>query len=90
LATSDDKACAAAFLRLARKVGAPIRAMDAAVLERQVTVTHSAASHTARGTGSLAEAAALAAAGPGSTLITCRVVSGDGMATCALAEGPGS
>ncbi|MEM9756275.1 MAG: cobalamin biosynthesis protein, partial [Pseudomonadota bacterium] len=47
LATSDDKACAAAFLRLARKVGAPIRAMDAAVLERQVTVTHSAASHTA-------------------------------------------
>ena len=37
-----------------------------------------------------AEAAALAAAGPGARLLGPRVVSADRMATCALAEGNGS
>lgn len=41
------------------------------------------------GCGSVAEAAALVAAGPGARLLGRRVVSGDGMATCALAEGGG-
>ena len=41
------------------------------------------------GTGSLAEAAALLAAGPGARLIVTRRISGDGMATAAIAEGPG-
>ncbi|NNK15876.1 MAG: precorrin methylase, partial [Sulfitobacter sp.] len=36
--------------------------------------------------GSLAEAAALAAAGPNARLVAARVVSGDGMATAAIAE----
>lgn len=38
------------------------------------------------GTGSLAEAAALAAAGPGARLVVGRLVSPDGMATAAVAE----
>ena len=37
--------------------------------------------------GSLAEAAALAALAPGARLIAPRVTSEDGMATCAIAEG---
>ena len=39
------------------------------------------------GTGSVAEAAALAAAGPGAQLLGPRVVSGDGLATAAIAIG---
>ncbi|MHA6346914.1 cobalamin biosynthesis protein, partial [Roseivivax sp. CAU 1761] len=38
-------------------------------------------------TGSVAEAAALAAAGPGARLLGPRAVSPDGCATCALAQG---
>ncbi|MGJ8544014.1 MAG: cobalamin biosynthesis protein [Sulfitobacter sp.] len=41
------------------------------------------------GTGSLAEAAALVAAGPGAVLVAARAVSGDGMATAAIAETKG-
>ena len=41
------------------------------------------------GTGSVAEGAALAAAGAGAVLMGARVVSPDGMAVVALAEGPG-
>jgi cobalt-precorrin 5A hydrolase len=41
------------------------------------------------GTGSIAEAAALAAAGPRARLIATRVVSRDRTATAAIAEGDG-
>lgn len=51
------------------------------------TPTRSAASLAARGTGSVAEAAALAAAGPGGRLLVSRQISPDRMATCAIAEG---
>ena len=51
------------------------------------TPTRSAASLAARGTGSVAEAAALAAAGPGARLLVPRQISPDRMATCAIAEG---
>ncbi|WP_010546353.1 cobalamin biosynthesis protein [Sphingomonas elodea] len=51
------------------------------------TPTRSAASLAARGTGSVAEAAALAAAGPGARLLVPRIVSPDRMATCAIAQG---
>lgn len=54
---------------------------DAAV---QVLLTESAASRAATGLGSVAEAAALAAAGPGARLLGPRVASGG--VTCALAE----
>ncbi len=40
-------------------------------------------------TGSVAEAAALTAAGRGARLVVLRVTSPDGMATCAVAEGEG-
>lgn len=40
------------------------------------------------GTGSVAEAVALAAAGPGARIVASRVVSPDGLATAAIAEAP--
>ncbi|MHA7876316.1 cobalamin biosynthesis protein [Roseivivax sp.] len=87
LATAEDKARAPAFAAFAREVGLPARGVDSAALARQQTATQSPAARAARGTGSLAEAAALAAAGPGARLIGPRVISGDRMATCALAMG---
>jgi len=86
LATVADKAQAPVFRSLARQLDRPVHAVDSALLAAQQTATHSAASLTAFGTGSVAEAAALAAAGPGAKLIGARQVSTDGMATCALAE----
>lgn len=41
------------------------------------------------GTGSVAEAAALAAAGPGARITVARITAPDGMATCAIAESKG-
>lgn len=87
LATAADKAHTAAFQAFAREIGLPVRAVPAEVMEKQVTQSHSDASQTARRTGSVAEAAALAAAGPGARLLGPRIVSGDRMATCALAVG---
>lgn len=54
--------------------------------QAQSTLTSSKASLAAWGVGSVAEATALAAAGPGARLLGPRVVSSDGLATCALAE----
>lgn len=87
LATAADKAGAPAFTSFAHTLGLPVHAIDAAAIARQDTATTSGASLAARGTGSLAEAAALAAAGPDARLIAPRVVSRDRMATCALAKG---
>lgn len=87
LATASDKSRTAAFRVLAAELGLPTEGVDSAALAAQPTQTRSAASLAARGTGSLAEAAALAAAGPGARLIAARQISADGMATCALAEG---
>lgn len=90
LATAQDKAGAAVFRRFASRFGLPVRGIDSASLEAQETQTQSQASHDARGIGSMAEAAALAAAGPGARLLVPRAISADGMATCALAEGDAS
>jgi cobalt-precorrin 5A hydrolase len=86
LATARDKAQSPAFARFAQALGVPVVALDEAMLARIETVNYSPASHRARGTSSLSEAAALAAAGPGARLIVPRVISEDRMATCALAE----
>lgn len=51
-----------------------------------MTPTQSARSLDAYATGSVAEATALVAAGPGSKLVYTRVLSDDGFATCAIAE----
>jgi len=87
VATAADKAQAAAFQDFAARVALPVYAIAPEVLVKQQTLTSSEASREARHTGSVSEAAALAAAGPGGRLITPRVVSADGMATCALAKG---
>lgn len=89
VATVVDKAGAAMFKDFAAGLGCPALGVDAAQLVGQVTLTRSQASVAARGTGSVAEAAALAAAGQGARLIGPRVVSADGCATCALAQGEG-
>ena len=90
LATLADKAQSPAFLDLAARMRLPVTAIDAAALSAQTTLTQSPASRAARGAGSVAEATALAAAGPGARLLGPRAVSGDGLATCALAEGASS
>ncbi|MBB3232629.1 cobalamin biosynthesis protein [Halomonas stenophila] len=57
-------------------------------LASAATLTHSRHSRRARGTGSVAEAVALLAAGPGATLLGPRLVSTDRRATAAVAKGP--
>jgi len=89
LATAADKARAPAFRILAETLELPVMELDGKILQSVVTSTYSTFSLAARGTGSLAEAAALAAAGQGARLIAQRVVSADRMATCALAETTG-
>ncbi|MBY9061645.1 cobalamin biosynthesis protein [Sphingomonas yunnanensis] len=77
-----------ALLRpLARALGIPLTAVTDAALAATVTPTRSPVSLAARGTGSVAEAAALHAAGRGARLLTTRRVSPDRRATCALAQG---
>ncbi|MCW1431228.1 cobalamin biosynthesis protein [Novosphingobium sp. JCM 18896] len=85
LATPRDKA--AGLAPLAQTLGLPLITVDEAALETQQTITQSSASLAARRTGSVAEAAALAAAGPGARLLGPRHVSPDRMATCAIAQG---
>ncbi|MBV7392607.1 cobalamin biosynthesis protein [Mameliella sediminis] len=87
LATAEDKAQSPVFQTLGETMGLPVVGIAPDLLQAQGTATTSNPSLEARGTGSVAEAAALAAAGPGAELIRTRVVSGDRMATCALAEG---
>lgn len=90
LATAQAKAQSPAFQALARRLSRPLCAIPADLLAAQVTVTRSAAAMAAHGAGSVAESAALAAAGAGAHLLTPRVISSDRMATCALARGTGS
>ncbi len=86
LATAADKAGAAAICDLARGLGLPLIAVGPAALAAEATLTRSARVAARFGTGSVAEAAALAAAGPGARLSGPRVVSADGLATAAIAE----
>jgi len=89
IATAADKAEEEGMQMMAADMGVGLARVDADAMTAQSTVTKSAASLDARGTGSVAEAAALAAAGRDAHLIRPRVVSTDGTATCALAEGNG-
>lgn len=72
---------------LAKDLGLPIMPIEDAALREIDTPTRSLASLAARRTGSVAEAAALAAAGPNAVLLTARHISSDRMATCAIAQG---
>ncbi len=87
LAAPEDKANAACLTDLAATLGLPVRGIDAATLAATDTPTQAERVLAARGTGSVAEAAALAAAGAGATLISARRISTDRLATCAIASG---
>ena len=88
LATHADKY--AGLRGLGSRLGLMVVPVPGATLQNIETMTQSSASRAARGSGSVAEAAALAAAGPNARLICTRVISPDRMATCALAEGDGT
>jgi cobalt-precorrin 5A hydrolase len=87
LATAEDKAAAPAFQALSARLGLPVHAVTLDALAQVETPTRSATVRALRGSGSgsVAEAAALVAAGPGASLLGPRAVSADRMATCALA-----
>jgi len=87
LATASDKADAPALISLARELGLSIKAIPAEQLAGIQTPTRSERIKTMRGVGSLAEAAALAAAGRHARLVSTRIVSRDKTATAAIAEG---
>ena len=84
VATAHAKALAPVFVALCDQLGVPLCAVDVAGVD---TPTQSDTVQELFGVGSVAEAAALIAAGPGARLIVGRVVSRDGMATAAIAEG---
>lgn len=86
LASAADKAAAPVMQALAAALGLPVIGVAAGRLAAQPVATSSPRVQALRGTGSVCEAAALAGAGPGARLVCARVVSGDGMATAALAE----
>lgn len=71
---------------LAQALGLPLIVLDPVQIAGLDTQTASAHSIAAMGVGSVAEACALAAIGSGAQLRGVRVVSGDGQATCAIAE----
>lgn len=87
LATDRRKAGAAVMLALAARTGLAVRAVD---VSGTATPTVSARVTEAFGTGSVAEAAALVAAGRNARLVVGRVVAPNGMATAAIAEGDGA
>lgn len=72
---------------LAETFGIPAVGIEEQCARRQKTATQSQASTTAKGIGSVAEATALAAAGPNAKLLGPRCISADRMATCAIAIG---
>jgi cobalt-precorrin 5A hydrolase len=85
LVTESAKARQSCFRELAQVMRLPGLGVTQADLERMITPTQSERIMDRFGTGSLCEAAALAAAGPQARLVAMRVVSGDGMATAAIA-----
>ena len=88
LATASDKAAAPAMLDLAAALSLPCHPVPDWDVTAAKTATNSEHARRHRQTGSLAEGAALAAAGPKALLVSARVISADRMATCAIARAP--
>ncbi len=88
IATAQDKSRSPVFQKFAKSIGARVIPINAEALTNATTMTQSKASQTNRATGSVAEAAALAALGPDAALQAPRFISSDRMATCAIAKGP--
>jgi cobalt-precorrin 5A hydrolase len=86
LAAPQDKCDALVLRALAARLGLPVVPVSPEVLRVQTTHTNAPRSQAARGTGSVAEAAALAVAGPNARLVKVRAISEDRLATCAIAE----
>ena len=87
LATLDTKALDPALQEFAAAKRITLIPVSLENLKRQITPTQSPAAQAAYGLGSIAEAAALFAAGDGSSLIFKRLISSYKMATCAFANG---
>lgn len=87
IAVPDDKAGALCFKQLAADLGLPVYKIAVADMQSVDTQTQAPRVIEKRGTGSVAEACALVAAGANPRLIAARHISEDRMATCALAEG---
>lgn len=89
LATTQDRADAACLQALADSLNLAVCVVAPQDMASVTTLTNSTAVRAHRGTGSVAEAAALAAAvriaGPGARLLHPRAVSSDRLATCAIA-----
>jgi len=88
LATAQDKT--AALDALSQSLGGPVHPDWQETLSTQATQTRSARVAAERATGSVAEAAALAAAGAGARLLTPRMHAQDRLASCAIAKGASS
>lgn len=86
LATATEKASHPALTALAKARALPLHAVT---IDGIPTPTQSPRIQTRFNTGSLAEAAALSAAGPGATLTLARITAPDGMATLAIATSQG-
>jgi cobalt-precorrin 5A hydrolase len=84
LATAQDKAASPALAQFAAELGLPVIGVPLALLAGQ-PAAFSAQVPLRYGGRSLAEAAALAVAGPQGRLLASRAVSSDGKATAALA-----
>lgn len=86
LATLAGKAETSAFIEFAAREGLPIVAIARNMIAGIATLTQSERILDRFGTGSVAEAVALVAAGPGARLLGARMTSEDGAATAAIAE----
>jgi len=87
LATHERKSGHPALQALASELNLPVLAIDNETFSKISTRTHSDRVAALYGTGSVAEAAALAAAGAGARLVCARVISDDGTAVAAIAAG---
>ncbi len=86
IVTEAAKSRERVFQELAQLMQVPGLGIARDDLSKMITPTQSQRIQDQFGTGSLAEAAALAAAGPDAWLVVERVVSGDGQATAAIAD----
>lgn len=86
IVTEAAKAREPLFRDFAQLLGLPGLGIAQSELALMITPTQSDRIRDRFGTGSLAEAAALAAAGPQARLLAVRVTSEDGKATAAIAE----
>lgn len=83
LASLPEKAADVRLQSLAAERGVPLYPV---AIAGQTTPTQSPRIRALHGTGSVAEAAALVACGPGAKITVARITAPDGMATCAMAE----